>query len=516
MDAVAADGAPRAVTRADLQSRAVRGGLASALQAFVSIPLGLASTAVVARVLGPVDFGTLAFLTLLLANGGPILDFGFSSALNQFGVQAEATGQRSRTVLLIRSRIGFTLLVPAPVLSLGAAYLLRHEPWWAALAVLLVMYASAFVSAGSEALYLQNRSASIALLATVTGLVTAASSIAVVLLTRDPVRIWLVRLALTLVMPTAALVLVNRSWGWRWMCPRLPRKLPKGFWRFASFSGFAGVTGTLVFSRSEVYAFRYHHLLTELGLYALAFGIAQQLLAPLDVILAPLAPAQSAMVYGHPEHALRSMLRSTAVVATACGALVATTPFIGLAFPLIFGDRFRPASALFVVLAIGASSKTLLGPVVVSFNARRRGAVLAVAPAVALVVDLGFAFLTVVPFGAWGAVIANVLGQSLVLFIYVHVELRHYERPGLPLVRACLPWLLGVLSAGAGALVLLVPGGQALHAVLVLATSGTVYIILIRLFGRAARKELSVVLAHLPSPLRRPAAIGLKLLGVPR
>ena len=53
----------------------------------------------------------------------------------------------------------------------------------------------------------------------------------------------------------------------------MPR-FTRSFWRYAILSCGAGIVATLVYSRSEVYIFQIFGRTHELGIFALAFGIA--------------------------------------------------------------------------------------------------------------------------------------------------------------------------------------------------------------------------------------------------
>ena len=59
------------------------------------------------------------------------------------------------------------------------------------------------------------------------------------------------------------------------------------------------------------------------GLFALAFGLSQQITAPIDALLNPLWPAVAGVVEVHPEKAARTLLRATRVSAVLAAGLVA-------------------------------------------------------------------------------------------------------------------------------------------------------------------------------------------------
>ena len=71
----------------------------------------------VARVLGVVDFGRLAYLTVVMDVVSGIVMLGVSPALVQFGAKAHAAGRRDEVAGLLSKVQGFRLLVAAPILT---------------------------------------------------------------------------------------------------------------------------------------------------------------------------------------------------------------------------------------------------------------------------------------------------------------------------------------------------------------------------------------------------------------
>ena len=156
--------------------------------------------------------------------------------------------------------------------------------------------------------------------------------------------------------------------------PRLPRSLGKPFWRYSLASWASGLVGLLVFSRSEIFLLQAFNQPEALGLFALAFGLSQQITAPVDAMLHPLTPAVAGLLSEWPERAAQAFERSTRVSALLSGGVAAVVvPTLVFAVPLIYGDAFESAAWLFVPLALVSAFQSVNNPVLAFVNARQRG-----------------------------------------------------------------------------------------------------------------------------------------------
>jgi O-antigen/teichoic acid export membrane protein len=172
----------------------------------------------------------------------------------------------------------------------------------------------------------------------------------------------------------------------------------------------------LVFSRSEIFLLKAFHKEAALAVFALAFGISQQLTAPADAMLHALLPAVAGVLSAWPERAAAAFDRATRVSALACGGLtVAVVPLLVFLVPVIYGSGFQTAAWLLIPLALVSCFQSVNNPVTAFANARRRAALILGANAAALVVDVAVAVALIPPFGAWGAVVANTAGQLVAL-----------------------------------------------------------------------------------------------------
>ncbi|MDQ3680347.1 MAG: oligosaccharide flippase family protein [Actinomycetota bacterium] len=434
------------LTSRELQDRALSGSLWTLVNVAVTLPLSIVANALTARLLGPEEYGKLAFLLALLGAAIPLSEVGFGQALVQWGVGAEMSGDSATTDRLLRTRTGFALVIQLPLLWAGGLVVLAGE----ALSVRIVFLAATLVLAGGAsaqaALLIQNRTAALAKIAMLVGICVQVGIVITAITTDDAGSVWSARVAIASLGPLVAAVLISRRFLRVTLRPLLPRGLPSGFWRFALLSWVAGASALLVYSRSEVFVLRMYDQATELGLFAVAFGLSLQLTLPLDSLLAPLFPAKAALASAHIEHVHQALLRSLRFFAVLAGALLSLLPALYFVTPLVFGEPFRRSADLLLVLGIASTFQSVTSPFTLLAFARRRGATLARAFVVALVVDLSLAVILVGPYGAWGAVVANVAGQLTSIVILTRLELAAQGATVKEVALAIRPWAMAVLG----------------------------------------------------------------------
>jgi O-antigen/teichoic acid export membrane protein len=117
-----------------------------------------------------------------------------------------------------------------------------------------------------------------------------------------------------------------------------------------------------------------------------------------------------------PERAREAFERSTRLSSLVCGGLAAiAVPALTFAIPVIYGPEFELAAWVFTPLALASMFQSVNNPVSVFVNARERGGLRLKACAVALVVDVVAAVALIPPWGVWGAVVSNALGQLVAI-----------------------------------------------------------------------------------------------------
>ena len=205
------------------------------------------------------------------------------------------------------------------------------------------------------------------------------------------------------------------------------------------------VLNLLVATRSEIFLLALLTSSKVVGVYALAFGIAGQLTAPVDALLGPLVPAASGLVGREPAKAAIGYLRAVRVsTLLATCLMVIAVPAISRLIPVIYGHSFDDASRLFVALAISSCFATCLNPTIAFLAAHRAAGTALWTNVVALAVD-GVIAVALIPFiGAYGAVCAAVAASVVRLLVWTRTEVR---RLGL----AWRPFLVDVVVFVTGA-----------------------------------------------------------------
>ena len=403
---------PTPLSAGELQRRAVAGSSWTALQTFVSLPIAFVANAIVARTIGVSGYGALAFLTAILALGFTVANFGFIPALIQSGSRAEAAGDSQEADSLLRRSLGFHAVVEMPILIALALVLTRGDPAWVTAAVGAAVIGSCLLSGAALTLTIESRTALGAKLALVTNLIVQPVSILVAVLTASASAVWAVRTLGPVLGLALALVFLDRARRTAVLSPRLPLEFGRIFWRFAFASWFAGIVGLLVFSRSEIFLLQWFGKTEDLGLFALAFGVSYQITAPVDAMLHALLPAVAGILSEWPERAADTFDRATRVSSVLAGGIAAVVvPVLVYAFPFIYGDSFRESAWLFVPLALVSVFQTVNNPVLAFVNGRERGGLIVKVNTAALFLNVVTGVSLIPPFGAWGAVAANVLAQ---------------------------------------------------------------------------------------------------------
>jgi O-antigen/teichoic acid export membrane protein len=468
---------------AEIQRRAISGSSWTVLHTLVSLPIAFVANAIVARSLGVSSYGHLAFLTAALALAYALANFGFSNAVIQQGSRAEAGGRRAEANDLLRRSLGFHAAIELPILVAVALALTRNDPLWEVAALGTAVVLTCLLGGASLSLTIENRTAAAAQLTMVINLALQGASVTTALLTQSASAVWVVR---TLV-PALALglnfLLLDPDRRAATLRPRLPAMLGRVFWRFSLLSWAAGLLGLLVYSRSEIFLLQLFDKKEALGLFALAFGLSQVITAPADAMLHALLPAVSGLLSAWPERALGAFERSTRVSVLLCGGVAAlVVPMLVFAVPLIYGRSFMSAAWLFVPLALVSIFQSVNNPVLAFVNGRQRGGLILKASAAALLVDVVIAVVLIPPYGAWGAVAANVAGQLVGLIWLAATEPLAMTYGLAGLLRLYRPFLFGVAIAGIALVIgaVLQPLSAALAAAVACGVGGGLYLLAVR------------------------------------
>lgn len=434
----------------DLQQRAIGGSFWTALHTIVSVPVAFLANAVVARSLGVSDYGQLAFLTMAFVMANQVANGGFSASLVQWGAAAEATGNRSRTDTLLRRSLGFHLAIELPLLCLAVLLLVGGESPLVVAALLCASLLTCLFGGATLAVTIENRSAAAAKLAIVSNLALQGAVVVVAVILPTPEAVLSARLLAAAALVPAHLFLLDPRRRRLVLQPKLPRAMPRGFWLFAGQSFVAGLLGALVFSRSEIFLLSWLSTSEAAGLFALAFGLSYQLTAPVDAMLNPLLPAVAGLVSAHPHLAQKALLRATRFAALLSAVITSVLlPAIYFGLPLIYGEDFAPAAAILIPLTAISCLQSVSQPVTAFIYARQRGQLLLNAHALALAANVVIALALIKPFGVWGAVVANAVGQGVALLVLVRHELKAQRIELRTFLVATQLWWLSCLTGTA-------------------------------------------------------------------
>lgn len=375
------------------------------LHVIVSLPVAFLVNILLARVLGVADYGRLAYLTMVMEIVRVIVMVGVGAGLIQFGAKAHSRGDHSMVKSLLRRSQGFRVLVGAPILTGVVLLLADVPPVLLILAILFGIWVPAAFGGATAALTIQNDTARAARLAMLMNLLTQAVVVVVLLTMPKPDVVWSARLVVGGVSVIIAIFLVQRRYRRAVLTPRWPSGMPAGFWRFAVPMGLSGIVATVALSRSEVVLLEHLSTAEQVGLYAMAFGLAGHLFAPAQALLTPLTPAISALREVEVSAITEAFRRTVRMSSAVAGLIIAVGgPVLALLVPLLYGESFASASGLVLALVVVSGFLIVTYPMQTFVIARlRSGSTLAV-NSLSLFATVVVALALIPWLGAWGAV----------------------------------------------------------------------------------------------------------------
>lgn len=502
--------------RRGVGSGLVRGAAWTGVHVMVSVPVAFVVNVVVARRLGVVDYGELAVLTMVLTLATATASLGVGAALLQFSTKALEAGRLDDVTGLVRGAQGYNVLIAAPLVAVVVAVVVDVPLPLLLLAIVFGIFAPAALQVGPLVLAAQHRSDRAAQFAIVSNLFVQTAVVVTVLVFPSPQAVWVARIVAGGVLMTLPFLAISTALRRAALSPRSPFALPRGFWAFAIPTGLATLVSTLVTDRVQVFLLDWLASPATVGLFALAFGLAGQILTPVQAAVGPLVPAVSALTERGPEAARAGLLRITRLSAVTTGLVVsAGAPLLAGLIPFIYGADYGPASDLFLVM-VCSSGFVVVGAVsYASLMARLQGARYLQVNLLALLVMATVAFAAIPPLGAWGAVASVVAGTLLRALLMVGLEAKHYRIRMGELVSAFAPvfvagsatlgvWFLGVSNLTAGAWALAFGGA--------LGASG-IYVVAVKVTRSGVRSaDRDMLLAAVPGRLRPAMRLTLRVL----
>jgi len=494
---------PEMLSAAEIQHRASRGALWTALHVSVSLPLNVFVTAVTARALGVAGYGRLSYLIVVFAILQQATDFGFTSAVVQWGSAARAAGDLGTLRQHLSRATAFHVLAQAPLVVVATFVVLAKEGIVISCGFAAMSAVFLYASGASLALVLDQRNDLLARIALVCNVATQGAVLATVLLARSPIAVLFARAATSLLPALVALVVVRRPLLVAVLRPMSLKRLPNGFRAFALYSWGASLMALLVYSRSEILILEWVGSAKAVGLFSLAFGISQQMTGPVDAATAPLIPATAGLVSAHPDRVSEAVARAIRISALLAGILTScAAPLVFALYSLVYGNSYRTSAWAFLGLAVVSTLQTALSPVNVLASALRLGRRMFLANLVALIVDSALAFGLIPLLSIWGAVIANAVGQvvALVMLIRAVSGARSGLRPAT-VVRALSPWWSALPAFALATFAVAALQSQWLGLVLVVPIGASLYVLFLRV-GRAGITPADAQVLTRAVPLR--------------
>lgn len=506
----------------ELEERAVRGAAWTAVHAVVSVPIAFVGNLLVARFVGPVGYGTVAVLSLALLIATSASNLGLSGATIQWGAAAEAKGDTRTVDRLLQGAVGYHLLVQVPV-SVALVVVLGFRAGPLVVVPLAFSVAlSGYLSGAALDISVENLTARAARWTMINNLLVQAAVVLAAWASRSGLEVWAVRTSVVAFLSTANLALIGSRRRRIVLRPRLPRGSPPGFWRYVVVTGIAGLVGLLAGSRSEALVLDAYGLSRAVGIFALAYGVAAHLTAPVDSLIGPVANGFAALAGAAPERLHEACLRTTRISSLGSGLILAAgVPAVGALVPVLYGQAFASAAGPVVVLGAVSCLGSVLAPLGALNSARRRSGVVFIARIGALVIDAGLAVALIPHIGIWGAITANAAASLVGAPIILWAERREFGLTLRSFFAAQRAWWVAPPAAGAALLLSALlpvsvggPAGVVLRAAIEGLIGGGFYVFLVRLVRAGLdRSEREQTIRSLPVALRRGARVGFGLFG---
>lgn len=158
--------------------------------------------------------------------------------------------------------------------------------------------------------------------------------------------------------------------------------------------------------------FRAHE---EVAMYGAALRLVKIVILPLAIVNAVVAPHIAALYAQGKTRELQRMLRASATLASipAFLALLTFIFFSGPMLALVYGDYYRDAATILVLLSLGQMVNMWTGSCVMILTMTRHEIAMMVIAIVAGVVTVSAAILLVTQYGAIGVAVATAFGTTL-------------------------------------------------------------------------------------------------------
>jgi PST family polysaccharide transporter len=352
----------------DLKRLSVRGGAATFAGQGMKFLLNLGSTMILARLLTPQDFGLIAMVTALTGFIMIFKDLGLSMATVQ---RAEINHGQISTLFWINVALSVALMLITLALAPAVAWFYQDPRLAAVTAVLSIAFIFSGLTVQHQALL--RREMRLSTVAIIDVLSLAAGLVTAILCGWTGLGYW------SLVWMQIAIAATNAVGVWvasGWLPGRPVRR--SGVRSMIAFGGYL-----TAFSFVNYFTRNLDNVLIgricgadALGLYSRAYSL---LLFPIGQITAPMTavavPALS-RIQNEPERYHRFYLKAIKLIAYLSMPLVAAMGVLSSELvQLVLGEKWLPASPIFMVLAVAAfwsPVATTVGWIYISSNQPRR------------------------------------------------------------------------------------------------------------------------------------------------
>lgn len=495
---------PGVLSRSQLQRLAIRGASWTLLHTVIAIPIAFLVNILIARVLGVVDYGRLAYLTSVMGIVESIISMGIGIGVVQFGSKAHAAGRYDEVKNLLSSAQAVRLVTVAPVLTLLVVSIAEVGPVLLGIAVVFGVLLPSLVGAATYCFGIENKTAEGAKNAMLVNVLTQAAVVVAVLTIGTADSVWAARLVFGGIAVLLALFYVAPAYRRAVFRPRF-RRFPPGFWKFALPAGAAAAVGAMISSRIEVVVLTWMSAAEAAGIFALAFGLAAHLFGPAQALVGPLIPAISGLHEVDRDAVGPALGRTLRASSTAVGVIVAAAlPALAFLVPLLYGQDFAGAVPVLIALGLSGGLVVIVSPLTAFVMARLLGVRMLVVNLVSLALNLLLMVLLVPTLGVWGAVIGNSVSAVTQLLVLLVGEAR---LAGLSLgtsIRGVAPYVAGAAACVAAWLSVSALAWPPIAASIASAAVAFVLFVGLLWLGRTglARSDVDAITRSLPGPVR--------------
>lgn len=481
----------------------------TSLRFLVVLLAGLGTSVLVARALGPQEFGTYRLVMGLVWGLEVAAVLAFPNAVTKFTAElggGDARGRDGRVLAFFARRATLTYLAAAAPLVLFADRIAGffHDVAIAPLLVLGVLAVLPGVYSGllAGALRGRQRFRELAALGLWQSLLGVGGTALVLLLGAGLPGLFILFLGLNLVNLALIALAVRGQWA---RGDRLGAALTGRMWWYGAVMGLIAVLGAVIWERSEVFFLGRWTSPEQVGFYSLAYTLALHLRRLLttsfgEVLFPVIAELQGR---GDEDRIATAFVQATRyVIMAACPLVVGGAVFAEPALRLLFGPAYLPAAPVLAILIVSAGAVALAQPAAAILVNKERFRFLTSSFAALAAGNVALDVLLIPTGAALGAAVANTTTQLVAVLaqLVAAVRLLGVRFPVGTLLRSLSAAGLATLPAWGLA------GSEAAGLALGLGALAVGYPIALRLTGALGSEDvarLREAASAFPDPIRR-------------